>query len=105
MISQQENDLLTLVEGDAPMGQMMRQNHWIPALRAARLEADGPPVRVRLFGEDYVAFRATDGRVGFFDERCPHRGVSLTLARNEHCALRCIFHGMKFDVSGTVLET
>ncbi|MDB5446340.1 MAG: hypothetical protein JWQ97_1657, partial [Phenylobacterium sp.] len=57
-----------------------------------------------LFGEDFVAFRATDGRVGFFDEHCPHRGVSLALARNEDCALRCIFHGWKFDVSGKCLE-
>ncbi|MDB5444969.1 MAG: phthalate 4,5-dioxygenase, partial [Phenylobacterium sp.] len=88
MISQEENDLLTLVERDAPMGQMMRQNHWIPAIRAGALEADGAPIRVRLFGEDFVAFRATDGRVGFFDEHCPHRGVSLALARNEDCALR-----------------
>jgi len=104
MISREENELLTLVEGDAPMGRMMRANHWMPALRAARLEADGAPIRVRLFGEDYVAFRATDGRVGFFDEGCPHRGVSLALARNEDCALRCIFHGWKFDVSGRCVE-
>jgi phthalate 4,5-dioxygenase oxygenase subunit len=104
MISKEENDFLTLVEGDAPMGQMMRQNHWIPALRSGRLEADGDPIRVRLFGDDYVAFRATDGRVGFFDERCPHRGASLALARNEDCALRCIFHGWKFDVSGKAVE-
>lgn len=104
MISQEENDFLTLVEGEAPMGQMMRQNHWIPALRAEKLEADGAPIRVRLFGKDYVAFRATDGRVGFFDEGCPHRGVSLAMARNEDCALRCIFHGWKFDVSGKCIE-
>jgi nitrite reductase/ring-hydroxylating ferredoxin subunit len=61
-------------------------------------------VHVRLFGKDYVAFRASDGRIGFFDEKCPHRGVSLTLARNEDCALRCIFHVMKFHVSGQVVE-
>jgi nitrite reductase/ring-hydroxylating ferredoxin subunit len=51
-----------------------------------------------------VAFRATDGRVGFFDEACPHRGVSLALGRNEDCAIRCIFHGWKIDVSGQVVE-
>lgn len=104
MLSREDNELLTRVEGDAPMGAMLRQNYWVPALRAGRLERDGAPVHVRLFGKDYVAFRATDGRVGFFDEKCPHRGVSLTLARNEDCALRCIFHGMKFHVSGQVVE-
>ncbi|HYG27439.1 MAG TPA: Rieske 2Fe-2S domain-containing protein [Caulobacteraceae bacterium] len=87
------------------MGQMLRENFWIPAARAARLVADGAPIRVRLLGQNFVAFRATDGRIGMFDEACPHRGVSLTLARNEDCALRCIFHGWKIDVSGRVVET
>src|SRR3546814_5378559 len=60
--------LLTDVEGDAPMGRMMRQQYWIPCARSASLEADGAPARVRLLGRNYVAFRATDGRIGFFDE-------------------------------------
>lgn len=104
MLSHEQNELMCRVEGDAPMGQMLRQHFWIPAARAARLEADGAPVRVRLFGEDFVAWRATDGRVGFFDEACPHRGVSLALGVNKDCALTCIFHGWKFGVDGKVLE-
>lgn len=98
------NSLLTEVEGDAPMGVLMRERHWIPCALSATLVADGAPKRVRLLGKNYVAFRATDGRIGFFDEACPHRGVSLVLARNEDCALRCIFHGWKFDVSGKVVD-
>jgi hypothetical protein len=83
MLTQEENDLLTRVCGDAPMGQMLRTHVWIPALLSQSLVADGTPVRSRLLGDDFVAFRATDGSVGFFDEACPHRGVSLALARNE----------------------
>src|SRR5690606_3568124 len=104
MLTAEENHLLTRVEGDAPMGRLMREHYWVPFLRAASLEADGAPQRIRLFGQDYVTFRAADGRVGFFDEACPHRRASLVLARNEDCALRCIFHGWKFDVSGRVVE-
>lgn len=100
MLSPQENSLLTEVEGMAPMGRLMRQNHWIPCALSVTLVADGAPRAIRLLGSRYVAFRASDGRVGFFDEACPHRGVSLALARNEDCALRCIFHAWKFDVSG-----
>ena len=99
-----ENQLLTRVEGDAPMGAMLRENYWIPAVRSQKLEADGAPARIRLFGRNYVAFRATDGRVGFLNEACPHRRVSLALARNEDCALRCIFHGWKISVTGELLE-
>ena len=104
MLTAEQNELLMRVEGDAPMGQLMREHYWIPACVSSQLVADGKPLRVKLFGKDFVAFRTTDGRVGFFDERCPHRGVSLALARNEDCALRCIYHGWKIDVSGKVVE-
>ena len=103
MLSREQNELMCRIEGDAPMGEMLRQHFWLPAVRAARLEADGAPVRARLLGEDFVAWRATDGRVGFFDERCPHRGVSLALGVNKDCALTCIFHGWKFGVDGKVI--
>jgi phthalate 4,5-dioxygenase oxygenase subunit len=101
-MNREENDLLTRVENGAPLGEMIRQHHWVPALRAGLLEPDGQPVRVRLLGENFVAFRASDRRIGFFAEACPHRGASLALARNEDCALTCIYHGLQIDVSGTV---
>lgn len=104
MLSTEDNQRLTHIEGDAPMGRLIRQKHWIPALRSAAVEADGAPVGVRLFGKDYAVFRATDGRVGFIDEKCPHRGVSMLLARNEGCALQCIFHGIKIHVTGKAIQ-
>lgn len=104
MSTKEENELLTRVENDAPMGRMLRQLYWMPAVLSSRLEADGAPVRVKLFGERFVAYRSTDGRVGFLNEACPHRGASLALARNEDNALRCMFHGWKFSVAGEVLE-
>ena len=103
-MNHEDNDQLTLVSKGAPMGKWMKQCFWVPAALSEKLEANGAPLRVKLFGERYVAFRATDGRVGFFNEGCPHRGASLALARNEDNALRCIFHGWKFDVTGQVVE-
>lgn len=103
-MTREDNELLTRVENGAPMGEMLRRNYWFPATLSQKLVADGPPQRIRLLGKNYVAWRATDGRVGFFDENCPHRRASLALARNEDNALRCIFHGWKFGVDGTVLE-
>jgi phthalate 4,5-dioxygenase len=103
VLTYEQNERLTRVEGDAPMGRLMR-NYWIPAVLSAQLVADGAPLRVRLLGRDHVAFRAADGRVGFFAEACPHRGCSLVLARNEDCGLRCIFHGWKIDVGGFVAD-
>jgi phenylpropionate dioxygenase-like ring-hydroxylating dioxygenase large terminal subunit len=82
------------------------RRYWIPALLSSEIpEADCPPVRVRLLGEDLVAFRDSRGRVGLLDEHCAHRGTSLFFGRNEECGLRCIYHGWKYDIDGNVLET
>lgn len=104
MLSKEENELLCRVEGNAPMGQLMRR-HWQPACLIEEVsDPDGTPVRARLFGEDLVVFRDTEGRVGVMDEYCPHRKASLALGRNEEGGLRCLYHGWKMDVEGTVIE-
>jgi len=100
----EQDGLLTRVGPGTPMGEMLRE-YWTPAVRSAALEADGAPERVRLLGENFVAFRATDGRVGFVDEACPHRRASLALGRNEDNGLRCIFHGWKISVDGKIVDT
>ena len=103
-MTREENELLTRVENGAPMGEMIRQHYWMPAVPSARLEADGAPVLVRLLGANYVAFRATDGRAGLIDELCPHRKTSMMVGRNENNGLRCIYHGWKLDIEGKVVE-
>jgi phthalate 4,5-dioxygenase oxygenase subunit len=103
-MSREDNELLTRVENGAPMGEMIRQHYWVPAIPSSKLEADGRPYRVRLLGTNHVVFRATDGSVGILDELCPHRKASLTLARNEADGLRCIYHGWKLNVHGEVVE-
>ncbi|MET3472292.1 phenylpropionate dioxygenase-like ring-hydroxylating dioxygenase large terminal subunit [Novosphingobium sp. 1529] len=104
MLSRADNELMCRVEGDAPMGRMLRQHFWLPAARAAGVEADGKPVRVRLLGENFIVWRGTDGRMACFDEGCPHRGVSLALGQNRDCTLTCIFHGWKFGIDGSVID-
>ncbi len=104
MLTKAENDLLCRVEGDAPMGGIMRR-HWLPALLSEQVPArDGDPARVRLLGENLLAFRDSEGRVGIIDEQCPHRKASLFYARNEECGLRCLYHGWKFDVNGNCVD-
>ena len=104
MLTAEENTLLCRVEGEAPMGQLMRR-HWVPAALSEQLAApDCDPIRLRLFGEDLVAFRDSEGKLGVLGEHCPHRKASLVFGRNEECGLRCLYHGWKFDVAGNVIE-
>jgi phthalate 4,5-dioxygenase len=104
MLSQVDNDILTRVGADLPMGRLLRQ-YWIPFLLASDLpEPNSDPLRVRLLGEDLIAFRDTTGRIGLLANHCPHRGASLFFGRNEEAGLRCVYHGWKFDVDGTCLD-
>ena len=103
MLSPQDNETLVRVGPGTPMGRFMRL-YWVPFLRASDVDVDGQPHRVRLFGEDLVAFRDTSGRVGLVDHACPHRGAPLVFGRNEHEGLRCVYHGWKFGVDGRCHE-
>ena len=104
MLSKSENEFLTQVGPGKPMGELFRR-FWLPALMPSELPGpDCPPVRIRLLGEDMVAFRDTDGKVGFLAQACPHRGASLFFGRNEECGLRCVYHGWKFDIHGNCVD-
>ena len=104
MLTQEENELLCRVEGDAPMGRLMRA-HWLPVCLAEEVEEpDGKPLRVEILGEKLVAFRDSEGRLGLVGEFCPHRKASLAYGRNEEGGLRCLYHGWKIDVEGAVVE-
>ena len=103
MLSQADNEALTRVGRGTLMGNFMRQ-FWIPAAKSDELEPDGEPMRLMLLGEKLIAFRDTNGEVGIFDHRCPHRCASFAFGRNEQGGLRCGYHGWKFDVKGNCLE-
>ena len=104
MLTHEDNEILTRTNAGAPLGEAMRR-YWIPACLSNEVpEPDGPPVRVKLLGEDLIAFRDTQGRVGILDEFCAHRRTSLWLGRNEECGLRCVYHGWKYDVDGNCVD-
>ncbi|MEA2641216.1 MAG: phthalate 4,5-dioxygenase [Chloroflexota bacterium] len=105
MLTQEETELLTRVGRGTPMGELMRR-YWMPICLTEEIpEPDCDPYRVRILGEDLVAFRDSQGRVGVMEERCPHRRASLAIGRNEEGGLRCLYHGWKIDVEGNVLDT
>ena len=104
MLTREQNDLLTQTGPGTPMGDLFRR-YWIPALHAEEIEgADCDPVRLKLLGEELIAFRDSDGRIGILDEFCAHRTASLFFGRNEECGLRCAYHGWKYDVDGNCVD-
>ncbi|MGK6307764.1 Rieske 2Fe-2S domain-containing protein [Variovorax sp. DT-64] len=104
MLSAADNELLTRTGAATSMGQYFRR-FWQPVALSRELpERDGVPLRVNVMGEKLVAFRDSQGAVGLVDSRCPHRGADLYFGRNEDCAIRCVFHGWKFDRQGRPVE-
>jgi phthalate 4,5-dioxygenase oxygenase subunit len=104
VLSVEENDLLCRVGPGTVMGDLFRQ-YWLPAMLSSELpEPDGAQVRVKLLGEELIAFRDSGGDVGLVANLCPHRGASLFYARNEEGGLRCVYHGWKYDKAGKCVD-
>ena len=104
MLTREDNQLLTQIGPGSPMGDLFRR-FWIPVLLAEELpHADSDPVRVRILGEDLIAFKDTSGNLGLIQNNCPHRGASLFFGRNEEGGLRCVYHGWKFSHDGTCVD-
>ncbi|HJY92747.1 MAG TPA: Rieske 2Fe-2S domain-containing protein, partial [Candidatus Acidoferrum sp.] len=104
MLRAEDNRFLTESGAGTPMGELLRR-FWLPVLLSAELpEADCPPKKIVVMGEELLAFRDTRGVVGVIDQHCPHRGANLWLGRNEECGIRCVYHGWKFDTDGACVD-
>jgi phenylpropionate dioxygenase-like ring-hydroxylating dioxygenase large terminal subunit len=104
MLKAKDNAYATSTGRGTPMGTLFRE-FYLPVLLSEELPSpDCSPVRVTILGENLVAFRDSEGRVGLLEEACPHRTASLYFGRNEECGLRCTYHGWKFDVTGACVD-
>lgn len=77
----------------------MIPNQWYAVLESKEVPA-GRPVGVLRMGEKLVFWRDAQGKVVCLHDRCPHRGVSLSLGRLQGECVECPFHGFQFDASG-----
>jgi nitrite reductase/ring-hydroxylating ferredoxin subunit len=97
-----EDEELTHVGPETPCGEYLRR-FWQPVIQSEELR--DLPRRLRIMGEDLVAFRDRSGAVGLLELHCPHRGTSLEFGLISEKGIRCCYHGWLFDVDGTILET
>lgn len=87
---------------DTLMGQLLRR-FWHP-FALARSVVPGKAREVRLLGEDLALYRGQDGRAYLVDNHCAHRRTKLHTGWVEDNALRCMYHGWKFNGSGQCVE-
>jgi len=97
-----EDEELTRVGPGTAGGEYLRR-FWQPILLSHELK--DLPRRIRILGEELVAFRDKSGAAGLLEPYCAHRGVSLEYGLIAEKGIRCCYHGWCFDVDGTILET
>jgi nitrite reductase/ring-hydroxylating ferredoxin subunit len=76
--------------------------HWFPILRSSELGTS--PIRVKRFGDILAVWRDSAGHPNVVQDRCPHRGASLSLGKIQGVALSCPYHGWTFDRTGVCVD-
>jgi phenylpropionate dioxygenase-like ring-hydroxylating dioxygenase large terminal subunit len=97
-----EDEELTRVGPGSPCGEYLRR-FWQPVVLSRELGE--LPQRLRILGEDLVAFRDKSGAIGLLELHCPHRGTSLEFGLVGEQGIRCCYHGWLFGCDGTIFET
>jgi phenylpropionate dioxygenase-like ring-hydroxylating dioxygenase large terminal subunit len=76
----------------------MLEQQFQPLCLAAKVGRQ--PIAATVAGEAFAAFRAEDGKIAVFVDRCPHRGMRLSEGRIENGYLACPYHGWRFAADG-----
>lgn len=79
------------------------RNAWHVAAWSMDLET-AKPFAVTIANDPIVIFRTESGRLAALEDRCVHRLAPLSLGRCEGEALRCMYHGLKFEADGACSE-
>ena len=77
----------------------MIRNQWYVLLESD--EVKSKPVGVTRMGEKLVFWRDQAGAVHCAVDKCPHRGIQLSLGVVLGDQLQCPFHGFEYDSSGS----
>jgi 5,5'-dehydrodivanillate O-demethylase oxygenase subunit len=103
MLSAEKNARLTQVGPGTPGGELLRR-YWHALWPACDFTPEHPKKRLKVMSEDLVVYRGDDGAFGCVTEHCTHRGCSLYYGFLEGSAIRCAYHGWKFERDGTCVE-
>ena len=103
MLSAEKNARLTQTGPGTPGGELLRR-YWQALWPACDFSSEHPKKRMKVMGEDLIVFRGEDGAFGCVAEHCVHRGCSLYYGFLEGSAIRCAYHGWKFERDGRCTE-
>lgn len=73
---------------------------WIPLLPSHQLRAAQDVVAACAEGEELALWRSAEGVAQVWEDRCPHRGMRLSLGRVHEGRLACAYHGWEYEADG-----
>jgi nitrite reductase/ring-hydroxylating ferredoxin subunit len=76
---------------------------WIP-LALSRDIPSGATRAVILDGQELVLWRGDAGTVQIWEDRCPHRGMRLSLGFVRGNSLNCLYHGWQYDAGSRCMK-
>jgi nitrite reductase/ring-hydroxylating ferredoxin subunit len=82
----------------------MIPNQWYAILESRDLRSRRP-LGIRRLGKDLVLWRDARGSVICMDDRCPHRGVALSIGRVGKDYIACRYHGFRYNPAGQCFKT
>jgi nitrite reductase/ring-hydroxylating ferredoxin subunit len=68
---------------------------WFPVARSEEV-ISRHVVQTQLLGQEIAVWRDDAGSVNAWENRCPHRGVRLSIGFNTGTELRCQYHGWRY---------
>ena len=74
---------------------MSPSNHWFPVIRGEEL-VPGHIARSAVHGQELALWRDQAGHANAWGDRCPHRGVRLSIGLNLGDRVKCQYHGWQF---------
>ena len=83
-------------------GRYMRM-FWHPICLSTEVEA-GRSRREQIMSEFVTIYRGESGQLHAVADRCPHRGVQLSIGWVQCEEIRCFYHGWKFNGQGQCTE-
>jgi 5,5'-dehydrodivanillate O-demethylase len=96
------NDDFVSTKPGTSAGSYLRRS-WQPIYHSVDLIA-GRAVPLRIMNETFTLYRGETGEVFLVEARCPHRGMLLSAGWVEGNALRCFYHGWKYESDGRCSE-
>ncbi|TWP34688.1 Rieske 2Fe-2S domain-containing protein [Leekyejoonella antrihumi] len=79
------------------------RDRWYPVL-PSKLVPRGDMKKVTRLGKDWLLFRDSKGKLSVLADRCPHRNAPLSAGQHLGDRVKCQYHGVEVDDSGTVVK-